>query len=472
MITTIARKEIREMMRDGRFRWSAAITAALLLGALALGWQHYREVTSQHKTAQRGTREQWLKQGNKNPHSAAHYGVYAFKPKMPLSLVDRGVDPYVGVAAWLEAHKQNDFKFKPAQDSTALQRLGELTGATVLQLLLPLMIILLSFSAFTSERESGTLRQLLSLGVKRSDLGWGKALGISIALAIMLVPATLIGVAGLALTSENGSLQQSWSRIALMIASYLLYFAAFLGVSLAVSAKAASSRVALIALLGFWIFNGLIAPKAVTDIARILYPTPSALQFARSVEHDIENGIDGHNPVDSRAEELKAKLLKQYNVDSVEKLPVEFNGLRMQAGEEYGNMVFDRHFSALWATYERQQRVHEFAGVFAPMLAIRSVSMGLAGTDFRQHAHFSQAAEDYRRLINREMNMDLAHHGKGKTVYMANDALWAKIPAFDYTAPSLSWVLSRLTVSFVISLLWCIAAITAASALSNTVKIN
>lgn len=99
MITTIACKEMTEMLRDGRFRWSAAITAGLLLGAFALGWQHYREVRQQHEAARRATRAQWLNQGEKNPHSAAHYGVYAFKPKMPLSLVDRGVDPYVGVAA-------------------------------------------------------------------------------------------------------------------------------------------------------------------------------------------------------------------------------------------------------------------------------------------------------------------------------------------------------------------------------------
>jgi len=124
MIALVARKEITEMIRDGRFRWAAAATLFLLTGALALGWQHYREVAAQHDQVRQQTREAWLKQGEKNPHSAAHYGVYAFKPRLPLSLVDQGVDPYVGVASWLEAHKQNEFKFKPAQDATALARLG------------------------------------------------------------------------------------------------------------------------------------------------------------------------------------------------------------------------------------------------------------------------------------------------------------------------------------------------------------
>lgn len=471
MIGTVARKEMLEMIRDGRFRWSAVMTVCLLVGSLALGWQHYRDVSAQHETARRETRQQWLDQGEKNPHSAAHYGVYAFKPKMPLSLVDPGIDPYVGVAAWLEAHKQNDFKFKPAQDSTALQRLGELTGATVLQLLLPLVIVLLTFSSFSSERELGTLRQVFSLGVKRSDIVWGKALGVSAALAILLIPAAVIGVAGLALASENGAIAQSWSRMALLTLSYLAYFASFIGVSLAVSAWSKSSRVALIALLGFWIFNGLIAPKAVTDIARALYPTPSALEFARDVEHDIENGIDGRNPLDARTEALKAALLKKYNVDSVEKMPVDFNGLRMQAGEEYGNKVFDKHFSALWATYEKQRNVHEFASLIAPALAIRSISMAMSGTDFPQHSHFAKAAEEYRRLINREMNMDLADNAKGKPVYMASQSLWEKIPEFHYVAPDLGWVLTKQTVSLTMLALWLAFAAFAATGAARRLKV-
>src|SRR4051812_17292267 len=166
MIARIARKEFTEMTRDGRFRAAAAVVMGLLLVSLALGWKHYRDVDAQHREASRAARRQWLDQGAKNPHSAAHYGMYAFKPKMPLSLVDPGVDAYTGVAVWLEAHKQNDFKYRPAQDATAVARFGELSAAAVLQLLVPLLIVLLAFPAFAGERDLGTLRQVLSLGVR------------------------------------------------------------------------------------------------------------------------------------------------------------------------------------------------------------------------------------------------------------------------------------------------------------------
>ena len=95
----------------------------------------------------------------------------------------------MGVAVWLEAHKQNDFRYRPAQDATAVARFGELSAAAVLQLLVPLLIILLGFSAFAGERDLGTLRQLLSLGVRPRDLAAGKALGVASALGLLLVPA-------------------------------------------------------------------------------------------------------------------------------------------------------------------------------------------------------------------------------------------------------------------------------------------
>ncbi|MFN7141630.1 MAG: hypothetical protein ACK4UN_20090, partial [Limisphaerales bacterium] len=140
MITRIARKELTEMVRDGRFRWMSVIVAVLLLVALFAGWKSYQEVESQKATAAKVERERWLKQDKKNPHSAAHYGVYAFKPQTVLGSVDRGIESFVGVSVWLEAHKQNEFIHRPAQDATATQRFGELSAAMILQILLPLFI--------------------------------------------------------------------------------------------------------------------------------------------------------------------------------------------------------------------------------------------------------------------------------------------------------------------------------------------
>jgi len=454
VIARIAHKEWIEMIRDGRFRWAAAVLG-LLTVSLLMGWRHFREINAQHEAARRLTREHWLNQPPKNPHSAAHYGVYAFKPQMPLSLVDRGVDAYTGVTAWLEAHKQNEFQYRPAQDATAVVRFGELTAATTLQLLVPLLIILLSFAAFAGEREQGTLRQLLSLGVATRELALGKALGIALALGVLLVPAALLGATSLTLASNVGSISSSLSRIIVLSLGYLLYFAIFTCSALAVSAFAKSSRQALVVLLAFWIVNGLVAPRAISDLARRIYPSPSAFEFAQGIQEDLNQGLDAHAAYSKKAEDLKTRLLKQYSVQTVEDLPVNFRGISLQEGEEHGNAVFDKYYNALWDTFEKQDRAQQFGAVVFPLLAVRSLSMGLAGTDFSQHRHFASAAESYRRHLVKTMNDDLVYHAKmTQADYTGATELWARVPDFEYTVPPLRWVLSRYSWSLVLLILW------------------
>ena len=455
MIYKIARKEFIETLRDKRFLVSALIVGGLLLAALALGWQHSSQVRRQHEAAQELTRQQWLNQGAKGPHSAAHYGVYAFKPQMPLSFVDRGVESYTGAAVWLEAHKQNDFRYRPAQDQTAVARFGELTAATVLQILLPLLIILLAFTAFAGERESGTLRQVLSLGIRPSQLAAGKVLGIAGVLALLLAPAVIIGVAALTLAADNGETAPSIPRMALLTVSYLLYLGIFVAISLAVSARVSSSRLALLLLLGFWIVGCLIAPRVATDIARRIYPTPSAFEFTRAMETDIKNGVDGHNASDRRTEELKIQTMQKYGVSRLEDLPVNFAGLSLQASEDYGNQVFDKHYGSLWDAFILQDKVRQWSAVFTPLLAASSLSRGLAGTDFAQHRDFAAAAENHRRMLIRVINEDVSQNSRyGDTTYTAGADLWAKVPEFKYAAPGTAWVVKQQIGSLVILALW------------------
>jgi ABC-2 type transport system permease protein len=450
MIQTIARKELTEMLRDGRFRGLAALVLLLSAASFAAGWKHYVDVQRQHIEAQQATRAQWLDQPAKNPHSAAHYGMYAFKPKSRLSLVDTGVDPYVGVAAWLEAHKQNEFRYRPAQDRTAVQRFGELTAAEGFLVILPLFIVLVSFAAFAGEREQGTLRQLLSLGVTRRALVVGKALGTAGALALVVVPVTLLGVVALASSAEFGGLLDDLPRATLLAGAYLVYFASFVAISLGVSALARSSRVALVALLAFWFVNSLIATRAAADLAGWLHPTPSAVEFQQAIEKDLsDTGV-----LPARLERRRQELMRQYNVESIDAVPVNFSGISLQEGEEHGNEVFDRHYDHLFEIYEAQNRAVQWAGIAAPMLPMRSLSLALSGTDVAHHRDFVTAAETYRRGMQRVMNGDIARNSKPGVAYVAGPELWAQVPEFSYQLPGARWALRRTLLSLVLLLGW------------------
>jgi ABC-2 type transport system permease protein len=74
MIVRIARKEPTDILRDGRFRWVAAMALSLLLVSLALGFRHYRAVRADRDAAHVQAYEQWLNQGRRNAHSLAVQG--------------------------------------------------------------------------------------------------------------------------------------------------------------------------------------------------------------------------------------------------------------------------------------------------------------------------------------------------------------------------------------------------------------
>ncbi len=429
------------MTRDGRFRVAALVVLGLLLTALLVGWKHQDDVRIQHQQASAEAREHWLDQGEKNPHAAAHYGLFLFKPRMPLAFLDPGVDPYTGVSVFLEAHRQNDVQNRPARDATALQRFGAMSAAMVLQALIPLLIVFMAFPTFAGEREQGTLRHVLSLGVRPSELAAGKALGIATALGLILVPASGLGVAALA-ASGVGELSESSPRLACLALIYLAYHATFLAIALATSAVASSSRLALVSLLSFWIVNALVAPRVAADAVAWAQPAPSSWEFSETIARDIKEGMDGHDPADRRLEALRRETLARYGVSSEEDLPVNFAGIALQAAEDYGDRVFDRHYGDLWETYRRQDELGQASAILAPALAVRSLSMALAGTDNAHHRAFAEAAEQYRRRLIRLMKEDLIENaGEQSFAYAADRALWGKLPAFRYEAPGLAAVL-------------------------------
>src|SRR5690349_21783364 len=102
MIAIVARKEWREILREARFRWTASAVLLLLVAAVASGTVGVRRAAAERSAAMDADRREWLTQGVRNPHNAAHFGMYAFAPEAPLAWLDRGVETFTGTAIWIE----------------------------------------------------------------------------------------------------------------------------------------------------------------------------------------------------------------------------------------------------------------------------------------------------------------------------------------------------------------------------------
>ncbi len=444
MISKTFFKETKELFREGRVRISLIIVLFLLGVAVFISARQYQNVNEQYKTAKANDRTVWENQGAKNPHSAAHYGKYAFKPKYPLSLLDQGVDKYTGTAIFLEAHARNEAQFSAAADQTGLARFGDLTPDFILLFIVPLLIILLGYNSFTKEREMGTLTMLKSQGIVQ----WRWLLGkwISLFAPILGITTVLFLIAGIVLSALPDYGVFNWVALLSMFLVYLVFYAIFTNMVLLISAKTKKSGIALVLALSVWIITCLIAPKIATNIAQRRHPYPTAQEFAEAVQKDKDKGLDGHKPWSDESKKLEEKVLAEYGVDSLHQLPFNYDGYIMQKGEEHQAEIYFKHYEQLKEQYRKQTGIYRTLAVASPFLPTRFLSMSLANTDYGTHWHFNDAAEKYRIATQKFLNDHFAENSEyGDWDWKADADYWEKLPPFEYEPPSLSQTLLQNT---------------------------
>ncbi len=457
---TLFYKEIVTLFRDKNLLMLSFILITFTGISVLINFINYRSEVKFREEAKKEKRQQWLQQNPKHPHIAAHFGTFAFKPKTLLCFVDPGIDAYAGTYAYMEPHRQNDFIFRPAEGKNASIRLGDFTVTLVLQLVLPLFIIYICYSSFSTEREQGTLKLLVSHGQQLEKIIWSKILACySIVFALTAIIFLL--VLCVVLNSEMCiNLPEQFTRILILIITYNLYYFIFTALSVCISALSSFSKNALLLLISVWMGWCIILPKAAANVADSLYTLPADYNFRVNIQNDILMGIDGHNAHDKRSEELKQGLLKKFKVKDVADLPFNFEGYVMQKGEEYSSMVYDKHYSFIQDILKKQNRISEYIGIINPFLAMRNLSMGISGTDMNAHSVFQQSAEEYRRNFVQQMNEDMTEHSRyGDWDYRAGKSLYYSVKEFSYNEPGIGSVMHLYIIDIISLISWVVIMI-------------
>jgi ABC-2 type transport system permease protein len=460
MLLAVVRKELRALLRDGRFAVLALATGLLLAGLLAVSAQQHRRLAAEKAEVAAVVRSQWDAQGEKHPHRGAHFGLYALRPDSPLAGIDPGLEPYLGQALWLEPHRRNITRFQPAADEAPSVRFGQLTPAFALLALVPLLIIALAYDAVSAERESGTLRMLHSAGLRGGRLLAGKFIALLAVVALMLL-AALCG--GLLLAAGSAAVPgiDALGRGALLAGSFLVYYGVIAALALAVSAWLPTRRASLFVLLGLWVAFVFVVPRLGAAAAAQAVPLPTAERFWSDIQRDYTHGLPGDADLAARGKALEAELLRRHGATRLEDLPFGVAAVRRLARDAYADRVHALHFDALWARYALQERWLRAAGALSPAVAMRAISMKMAGTDLAHQRHFEEAAEAYRRRINTAIDRWDADHTRGLTSFddrYAGDALWRSVEPMRYAAPGTGFAWKAALPDIALLLAWALAA--------------
>ncbi|WP_179376520.1 DUF3526 domain-containing protein [Winogradskyella wichelsiae] len=453
----IIKNEWRFLVRSRIFLGITIAFSAIMLLSIFLGNYQIKKQEQTYQNAKDHVRQQWVSIDEMNPHSAAHYGTYVFKPSNLLSSLDEGVNSVTGNVLRVEGHVQNEIIHSEASQMQAVSRFGKLKPSLLLQYIVPLLLIFLAFNSVSNEKQSGRLKLLVLQGAKPIQLIFAKTLSVWLYGILLL---TFIMTAYALFNSQNLS-TDIVIRTGLFFSTYSLYYFIICGLTVFFSARWQNATVALTSMLGIWIIWTMFIPNILMSSAEKWHALPSRNEFQSAMTEDRSKGLDGHNPTDKRSIELKEKVLKEYGVDSVSQLPLNFDGMRMQADEDYGNSVWDKHFGNNRAILKQQKQSFQLGGIVNPFISLQNTSMGFMASDNLHHQAFLLQVENYRRVFIKMLN-DKQIFGGSKTgnwSWKEDNAFFKSVPDFEYKPTQISEVLSNYMLDILLMILWSILVI-------------
>lgn len=457
IVRLIARDELRLMARNRVAVIACILLVLLTVVAVASSWAHQRGIEDLRARHQHEAEHAFDAQPDRHPHRVVHYGTFIFRPLSALAAFDPGVDAFTGNSMFLEGHRQNTANFGDVNQSSLLVRFGQLTPAFVLQAVAPLLLIFLGYGALARETERGTLRVLMMQGASRGQIVRGKLRALATVALLIALPA----LAGLVALAAQGAAILPMATLAVGYAAWLLLWVL---VIVLVSALVRRSRDGLLALVAIWAVTVVLLPRVAPDIASAAVPLQNRLQTDVAIARDLRRLGDSHNPNDPHFAAFKQSVLRRYGVERVEDLPVNYKGLLAVEGETITSSLFNRYSGESYDAQGRQNAIVGAVGIVSPAIALRSLSMAAAGTDFAAHRSFLEQAEAYRYDLVQRLNRLQAD-----AVTYANDTAsdagadhrkrvsaqnWEAMPDFTYRAPDGAALAARALPGLAVVLGW------------------
>lgn len=463
-VLIIANDEWRYWIRSKLALSVLVIGLLLTLSSVVVTAINVIELSHERQSLQSSAEQAFVDQPDRHPHRMVHYGHYSFRVPSPLSSLDPGVDAYTGNSIFLEGHRQNSAMFADQRQGTALTNLGSLSPAFIVQILAPLLLILIGYSSVSRERESQTLTFILSQGTCIFTLIIGKGLALFSVVGLIMLP---LAISGLFAVSQG----ESGLAVFGFLLGYVLYLLIWALVVLLFSSALSKNSESFTALAFCWILLCITMPRIASTTAATSVPTAGKLETDFAVIAQLRKLGDGHNAADPAFAKLKASLLAQYNVDTVDELPINFRGAVASASEAELTKVLNKFAQQSMSQELSQTQVARQFGWLSPMVAVRTLSMISAGTSVETHHRFMQETEDLRFRFVQALNQvhiekldyqDDLNRNKNKQATQkarVGSENWQVLQDFRFTVDSASVRLQRSASAFIQLLLWMAALV-------------
>lgn len=293
MIRTIVHKEFLSHLLTFRF-WTAAVLCFVLVPViLNVSIRRYEERLENYRL-----------EVDRFASEVRSQVTYSFvrptlvRPPQVLGVLVSGIEDDLGAEVPV---RLGSIAFLPSgrlygRENPFLAAPGFMDVSFILVIVLSLFSLLLTYDAFSGEKEGGALRQMLSNQILRRQIFFGKLIGaLTVVVPLVFCSFGLI-VLNLALSPAVRPTSEDLLRISLIFIATNVYASLFLLIGLLVSARSEHSPASLMRSMFVWVVLVLVIPGAGFHAARELSPVPSMQELSdnlRSLEADQTKAIDG-----------------------------------------------------------------------------------------------------------------------------------------------------------------------------------
>ena len=341
MLLIVIRREILDNLKSLRLTLTFVLIAGLMIMAGILFVGKYQEIVRDHSLVQSRNNNE-LRDHSGSLSRVASYTQELHKSPNPLRLCAEGYE------RWLpNLIEANVYRFAGMRNvghtNFTMARFPDLDWVMIIGTIMSFAAVLVSYDAISGERESGTLRLMISTGVSRGTILFGKYLGIMVSTVMPLLIGVLFNlviVTAFGISFSSGQ----WIRIALITLISFIYISSYVIIGLFISARTYRTSTSLAILLLVWVILAILIPGSGGLLASELYKMPTVREIAEeeraqaelSEDEGMQDFEEPDPPVDigAIAQEVNAASNRRINM-MVQQVKVAQNVTRLSPTAAY-----------------------------------------------------------------------------------------------------------------------------------------
>ena len=278
----------------------------------------------------------------------------------------------------------------------------------IVGVVLSLLAFFISYDTVAGERESGTLKLLLSYSVPRDIVILAKWVGGYLSLALPFLGA--MGLSAL-LVSLSGGVHftgQDWEAFAVSGLVSLLLIAVMFSIGLLVSVRARNSSTAILSLLALWVLLALVVPNGGPFLAEIFSPVPDVGAVERQIAERTKAASDDFRGMFRGMRRRRRDMSQEERTKFFQEVRQKREDLRRTVNEASEEVItdFEKRLS-------RQVDVARTLTRISPVASYAYANTDIGETGVRHQRNLVNGLRTYQRELARYVEEKLEEEGGG-----------------------------------------------------------